>query len=1074
MNHMYVKRHAQKSKLSVVISILAFTASTLPMRGQAVPFASYSSPFIRTQQSEVSGYIKAADGSPISGVSIRQLSSNLISSSDEQGFFKIAAVDGDKLSFSYIGYKPLVQVVKGSSLQIVLTADESSLEEVVVTAIGIKQQKRKLGYATQEVKKEALQEAKTMNIGNALAGQVAGLTVNNPTGIFQKPNFQLRGKEPLIVINGIPVESDLFDIPSENIDNINVLKGTAASALFGSRGKNGAILITTKGAKEEGLKVNFSTSNMVTAGFTVYPKTQNEYGSGSNGQYEFWDGADGGISDGDMTWGPKLNTGLKIPQWNSPIRDKQTGEVTPWWGDVSGTKYDDKSRYERVPTDWVYHNNLKDFLSTGFVNENNLSIAYKGEKAAVFMSGKYAYQKGQVPNSSLQTGGLNLNTSYQFTSDLKLDVNLSYAKVYSPNYPRYGYGPKNHMYTILVWMGDDVNGQDLKNHLYIPGQEGYRQANYNYAWYNNPYFSAMELNQQHDRDVLQGLASLQWVISPKFNLQGRTSVRQNSLFEDMQSPKSYMNYGDSRNGDYKLFNTNQLNFDADFLANYQEQWSDNFGLNINVGTSTFRRNIRESSQSSDGLIVPFIYSLNNTQGPVQAKNFYSTKAIRSVYASLNLDIFRSTYLNFSARNDWSSTLPTQNNSYFYPSVSLSSILSDYFTMPSGWDYLKVYSSWANVSSDLKPYSIRSIYEKDVTYGSVPSVNYPKNMINPLILPEKSTSLEIGMATSFFKNRLSADITYYHVLDENQILDLKVSEASGFESRKVNGNKYRTRGLEIMLNASAIRQDNLSWDIGLNWSKQVKKYAEIFDGMEKYENFSKGDRADDIYATVWQKSAAGELILNENGMPIKDPYLKKIGYMDPDWRFGLQNKFKIHAFTIHADIDGSIGGLLNSVTHEKMWWGGKHPNSTLYRDAEYESGAYVYVPDGVKVTGGELVRDVQGQVISDTRTYEKNTDAVSWQSWSQVYPYQARVTDQEDKYFANTFDRSFVKLRRLSVGYDLNRFIQSKKFKSLDASLFGYNLWMWKNIPYVDPDYGNDTDLQDPSSRYIGLSLQLKF
>jgi len=231
-----------------------------------------------------------------------------------------------------------------------------------------------------------------------------------------------------------------------------------------------------------------------------------------------------------------------------------------------------------------------------------------------------------------------------------LDVNLSYAKVYSPNYPRYGYGPKNHMYTILVWMGDDVNGQDLKNHLYIPGQEGYRQANYNYAWYNNPYFSAMELNQQHDRDVLQGLASLQWVISPKFNLQGRTSVRQNSLFEDMQSPKSYMNYGDSRNGDYKLFNTNQLNFDADFLANYQEQWSDNFGLNINVGTSTFRRNIRESSQSSDGLIVPFIYSLNNTQGPVQAKNFYSTKAIRSVYASLNLDIFRSTYLNFSARN----------------------------------------------------------------------------------------------------------------------------------------------------------------------------------------------------------------------------------------------------------------------------------------------------------------------------------------------------------------------------------------------------------------------------------------
>src|SRR5690606_2824664 len=363
----------------------------------------------------------------------------------------------------------------------------SAIEEVVVTAMSIKQQKRKIGYATQEVKTEVLDQSKTMNIGNALSGQVAGLNVTNPTGIFQKPNFSLRGKKPIIVIDGIVVETDFFDVPSENIANINVLKGTAASTLYGSRGKDGAILITTKSAKSENLEVNFTSTNMVTAGFTVFPETQNDYGSGSNGKYEFWDGADGGISDGDMTWGPKLDAGIQVPQWNSPIRNKKTGEIIPWWGDVKGTIYDDRALYERVPTDFVSHNNLKDFLRMGFVNDNNVSLAYKGEKAAVFFTGKYAIQQGQVPNSQLQSGGATLNTSYMFNPSLKLDVNLSYNKVYSPNYPRYGYGPKNHMYTILLWMGNDVNGKELSEHLYVPGQEGLRQANYNYAWYNNPY-----------------------------------------------------------------------------------------------------------------------------------------------------------------------------------------------------------------------------------------------------------------------------------------------------------------------------------------------------------------------------------------------------------------------------------------------------------------------------------------------------------------------------------------------------------------------------------------------------------
>ncbi len=331
---------------------------------------SVKNPLLQTKDElSITGLIKDSSGQPLAGVSVTVKGTKKGLSSNADGRFTLKAQSTDVIVFSLIGYKSQ-EIAVGSKtyFEITLQMETSNLNEVVVTAIGIKQQKRKLGYATQEVNTEVLDKSKTMNLGNALSGQVAGLTVNNPTGIFQSPQISLRGKTPLIVIDGIPVESNLYDVSSADIENINVLKGVTASALYGSRGKNGAIIITTKRAKADGLEINVGTNNMVTAGFTVFPETQTEYGNGSEGKYEFWDGADGGISDGDMIWGPKFGTGLKVRQWNSPIRDKQTGTVIPWWGDVAGTIYNDKARYERVPTDWIRHDNLNDFLSTGIVD----------------------------------------------------------------------------------------------------------------------------------------------------------------------------------------------------------------------------------------------------------------------------------------------------------------------------------------------------------------------------------------------------------------------------------------------------------------------------------------------------------------------------------------------------------------------------------------------------------------------------------------------------------------------------------------------------------------------------------
>ena len=1025
---------------------------------------------------------------PLIGAAVVVKNSTAGTVTDMEGKYEIEVPGNGTLIFSYIGYETVERPIgQMYVINVQLSDDVKAIDEVVVTAIGIKQQKKKLGYTTQQVSTEALSQPGTVNVGNALSGQVAGLTVNNPTGIFQAPSFLLRGKTPLMVVDGVPVESDLFDISPENIESINVLKGTAAAAFYGSRGKDGAVLITTRLAKEEGLHITAGLSSMVSAGFTVFPETQTEFGSGSNGQYEFWDGADGGVSDGDMTWGPRFE-GQLIAQWNSPIRDKQTGEVIPWWGDVSGSVYDDRTRYERMPIAWESHDNLKDFLNTGVITKATFSIASKTKKANINFNGDFSKQRGQVPNTSVYTGGLNFNSLFHLSNAVTLSTNLSYNKVYSPNYPRYGYGPKNHMYTILLWMGNDVNGQELSNHFYRPDAEGVRQANYNYAWYNNPYFASYELTQKHDRNTTNGQVKLNWDLLPGLSMQGRAAGRLENTFEDMKSPKSYMNYGDSRNGDYKTWNTSQLDVNADALVTYTQAISKDFAFTANVGTSLYYRQIRKESQATDGLIVPKVYNMGNSLNPVSATNSMNEKAIESIYASVNIDLFESLFLTFTGRNDWSSTLSVQNNSYFYPSVSLSTLVNEYVKLPSWVDFLKINGAWAQVSSDLYPYALQASYAKSRLYGSLPSVSYPNAvtdpsnesstvtaLLNPDILPQKTTSYEVGVSTSFMHNRIGLDLTYYHMLDENSIIKLPISQASGFPYRFVNGNKYTTNGFELILSATPVRHKNFTWNLSTNWSSNIRRLSEIYGGQEKFGNLRKGDRADALYAVEWEKTPDGQLILDSNGMPTQSAFNTFVGNQDPDLRYGLQNTFKIGKFTVNVDIDGAIGGTLISTTTQKMWWGGKHPQSILYRQEEYENGGQpIFVPEGVNIVSGEVSYDVNGNIVSDTRVYKKNETAVNIQTWAQNYPYRAVVRTRESERFANTFNRSFMKLRRVAVNYDLSNLIRSDIVKGLDVTLFGNNLAVWKKTPYLDPDFGaSDSDLQDPSARYIGISVSIK-
>lgn len=960
----------------------------------------------------------------------------------------------------------------------------TNIEGVVITALGISKKKDNIGYATQEISTKQFESLTTPNISNLFAGQVSGLNVSNPPGMQQKPIFTLRGNTNLIiVVDGVIVNHEVYqNLDPNNIENINILKGAPASALYGSRGRYGAILITTKSAKKKGFSVDFSQNLMISAGFTNVPETQHEYGNGSHGEYEFWDGADGGVNDGDMIWGPKFIPGRKIPQWNSPIRNKVTGEIIDWYGAVTGTVYDDRSKYERVPIDWKTHNNLETFLKPALIFNNNFAISYKTQANEYRLSGNYMKYDDRIPEAYLQRSGLTFSTVNKITPRLTFDSKLNYNNTYTPNIPNYDYNPSGHMYTILIWMGDDVNGNDLKNHMWVPGREGIKQANYNYAWYNNPWFGAKYFKNKNDTDIINSQAGLQYVFNDKLSARGKVSLVQNHNMQEILSPKSYFNYSAPREGGYQKNDYKQVDLNYDVLVTYKEKFGENIDITANIGGSGFYTKTKVENASTDGLTIPEVYTLENSIGDVKEYNYLTEKLIYSTYASLDVGLYKALFLNLSGRNDWSSTLPKQNRSYFYPSASLSAVLSKFINLPESVDLLKLSASWAKVSYDFEPYSIRNYYLNNggTTFNGLPMYYFPSTLnFENSISPEQTRSYELGLTVGMFKNRLTFEATYFNTKDYDNILQFPVAESSGYVNEYVNGNDYTNKGLELTLGLTPFKNGDFQWRTLINWSTFEQKLTSIYKDESTYKNIKLNERTDSYYDYTWEKTPDGQLILDATtGMPTRANNPTNLGHLNPDWTFGFTNNLKYKNLSLSVGIDGSFGGVMRSQVSEKMWWGGKHPLSTDYRDAEYANpGTYYFVPKGVNYN-------------PTTNSYVQHTNEISFQDWAQNYPYRARVTEEEGGDFANVFDRSFVKLRSVILGYDFTPYLNpSWMIKNFTVNISGYNLFMWKKSKnlYSDPDYkigrsgvgtGNssasENDIQDPSSRWIGLGFSVKF
>jgi len=1012
-------------------------------------------------QQQVSGTVKDPNGIPLGGVTVMIPETTRGTVTDFDGNFSIEVNTGEFLQFSYIGFtKQTLTITDQTNLKITLGEDAEALNAVVVTALGIRKEVKALGYAVQEVEGTTLEKAKEPNFINQLSGRVAGLNIKNSTDLFQNPTIQLRGATPLLVIDGIPDRTlDIWKVNSDDIESITVLKGATASALYGSVGRNGAIMITTKRGKEGKLSVSFNNSTLFQTDFIRVPDVQTTYGNGNRGVYAYTNGSGSGTEGGGWIWGPRLDQAdanttsgfFETTQYNSTI-DPATGELIP------------------IPYISRGKDNIKNFFETGIVQSNNVSVGWGNEKADVRMSLSNSYQKGIVPNTDLKNTSFNLAGTIRPSDKLTINGALTYNKQFTSNFPEVGYGPTNYLYNLILWTGTDVDVRDLKNY-WRPGQEGIQQRHFNISYYNNPYFQAYEYLRGYNKTNVYGNASFNYDITDGLSFKGRSGINEYSLYRDYKEPKSYIGYGAKSRGNFSIAQTEYFDITSDLGLHYEKKLSDNFGVTAEAAYVNYYRNSKNTSQATDGLNVPDFYNLaNNAGATLFGSNREEKEVINSFYGFVDLEFYNAFYLSLTGRNDKVSTLPDGNNSFFYPSASASVVLSSLFEMPDWVSFAKMRGSWSRVSEGKignDPYNYILAYEKGITWNGTPSTYFGTNLLAPNLEPETSDTWEVGANFRVLSNRLGLDLAYYEARDYNNLIYSPISDASGYSSIVLNGNEFKRKGIEATLDATPVKTENFSWSTQVNLSHYRRYQEEIYGDREQTEGFIKvGDRTDKIYYGVYQTNADGQVIF-ENGLPVSDPYDRFIGYDEPDLTYGISNTLNYKNLSLSFLFDGRLGGLMYSTTNQKMWWGGTSKGTVNQFREDAVNGENTYVGEGVVVTGGAVSYDVNGNITEDTRTYAPNDVPVNYISFMQT------TSNYQNKNY-HFYKETFIKLREVTLTYQFKEaFLERTPFKALDVSLVGRNLWLASKIPNVDPDSGVD-NLQAPATRNLGFNINAKF
>ncbi|GAB3174004.1 SusC/RagA family TonB-linked outer membrane protein [Telluribacter humicola] len=1035
-----------------------------------------------------------SNGDPIPGVSVVIKGTNSGTITDAEGNYKVNLTgSAPTLVFSFVGFSTQeVPVTNQTIINIALNTDTRQLQEFVYTALGIKKDVRRTGVAIQTVDGATTVKAREPNAINALAGKVAGLTVGTQPELLRRPNIQLRGNsDVLFVVDGVPVNSDTWNVSPDDIETYSVLKGATAAALYGFRGKNGAILITTKrGSKDKrGFSVDVNSSTMMDNGFYSIPKVQDQYGPGDHGRYAFVDGKGGGLNDGDYDggWGPKFE-GQPITQYDSPI-DPATGQ--------------------RIPTPWVARgtDNLTRFLEPGILSTNNVSVSSTGDKYNLRFSTSHIYQKGIVPNTKLNITNFNVTADYKFSDRLKFESGLQYNRQYTPNVPDINYGPNSIIYNMVLWAGADWDVADMRNY-WQPGKEGIQQIYAEYQRYNNPYFMSYEWLRGHYKTDIIGQAAMTYKFTDFLDVMLRSQVTTWNLFRNEKFPYSAGSYGrDERRGDYREDRRNLFENNTDVLVRFDKDLFS--GLNAKVWAGGNIRTFEYSSQwgSTDYLNVPGLYNFSNSANPVRTSNFASAMRVNSAYYSADFTYKDYFTLSTTGRVDKLSTLPTGNNTFFYPSVAASTVLSDYLPLPEIVSFFKLRGSYANVKDGLTRSTIGStpalgegnplgygdqyyspydgptyqnaaVYSTPFAYNNTPAAYFTNTMNNPNLQPSSTSQSEVGLDVRVLQNRIGLDVTYYVSNEGPRIFSLPISTTTGYGSALVNGIKTRKTGLEASLSGSPLKSvDGLNWDVVANYSTFKEVLTEIYPGVDALNVFFKvGDRLDKFYGRAFARTPDGEIINDASGRPVYLPVNQFLGHVNPKFVFGINNKFSYRNVNLSFQFDGRIGGVISNYIQRQTFRGGRHIALVQGEmgEARYQDylGNKTWVGEGVQVANNASLNfDSEGKITNLAELqFTPNTTKQFLQDWV------SRYYNSDE---GNLMSRSFGMLREVVVGYTLPASMLSKSgfIRSASISLVGRNLLYFAEKKDLDLNqYITDgsSGLQTPSTRRYGVNISLSF
>ena len=1055
--------------------------------------------FSKAMNAQVTGKIVGSDSNePLVGASIIVKGTAKGTLSNVDGAFSLDTKAGTPLLVSFIGYESQEVVATAAPLSIALKAQAAALSEMVVTALDIKKNRTALGFAVQEVKGVDLIKAREQNPINSLIGKVAGLRIGASAELLGQSNVLLRGARPLYVVDGVPINSDTWNISPDDVESVTVLKGPNAAAIYGQRGKDGAIQITLKrGSKDKrGYSIELTSSNMMENGFLTIPKVQDKFGPGDHGKYAFVDGKGGGLNDGDYDiWGPEFK-GQLIPQYDSPI-DVATGKrtATPWTARGA--------------------NNLTNYLRPGFLSNTNLSISGSSDKFDYRISGSQTYQQGIVPNTDLKMTNFNFSSGYKFSDKLKFESNINYNRQYTDNFPDVVYGPNSLIYNIIIWGGADWNVKDFNpetgGSYWQKGKEGVQQVFAEYQRYNNPYFQSYEWTRGHYKNDIYGYAALKYDFTPNLKFSLRTQVTTYDLLRTEKVPYSGGSYGrEERKGDYREDKRNLFENNTDAYLTYNNNLTSDIKLGIMIGGNTRNLRYENSFTTTDYLAVPGIYNFNNSLNPVQSFNYRAPMAVNSAYSNLDLSYKTWLFLNATGRVDKSSALLPANNTFFYPSVSASFVPSELMNL-GVVSYLKLRGSYANVGGSLTretlgtiggvlgyggnyetpyggPIYLTPTYSIVRPYNNTTAATAPSVLLDPNLKPARNSSYEGGVEIRFLQNRLGFDVTGFNITNGPGIFDLTLSETSGAKTFRTNGITTLRKGLEISMNANVLQQkDGLNWNVTVNYARYRETLKEIYPTdptITQLNRFLKiGDRTDYYAGSAFARNTEGKIVYGSDGLPFRTSQSQILGYTNPDWEWSAINSFTYKGIALSFQFDGRMGGILGNYIERQTYRGGRHINTgespMLEARQNDANNIKSWVGEGVKIaSGGTLKFDSEGKITNLSElTFAANDNKQFLQDWISRY----YGTDE-----GVLMSRSFVKLRELVIGYQLpTNLVKKAGMQRVFVSLTGRNLLYWAEKKDVDVEQfvgaasgnygqGGRSDLQSPTLRRFGLNLNITF